>query len=276
MSFLFFHLKAISFKLKQNHVSAYAGQSAYFTLLSILPFLMFLLTLLQHTSIDTNSVFEIVRYLIPEIYHTSIRNLLYEIQKSTSTALLSLTLIVTIWTAAKGIHAISSGLNVIYKVEDTHNFIFLRLHSMLYTFFFAIVIILTMIVLIFGNRIFEILTKNNAHIPNVVYLLLNFRPLFSFFVFFIICTLFYTFLPFKQQILRHQITGSLFTSTSWLTGGYIFSIYIDNIHSSNYLYGSLSYLILFLIYLYFLIYLFFVGAQINRYLFNACTRKKTI
>ena len=237
---------------------------------------MFLITLIQHTALNPDSIFEIIHYLIPEIYHSSMRYLFYKIQESTSTTFLSITLIVTIWTAAKGIHAISSGLNVIYDIKDTHNFFLLRLHSMLYTFFFAIVIIVTMLILIFGNRIFEILTRNDRYIPNIIYLLLNFRPLFSFFVFFIICTLFYTFLPSQTQILRNQITGALFTSTSWLTGGYLFSLYIDHTHSSKYLYGSLSYLILLLIYVYFLIYLFFVGAQINRYLLNTCTWKKTI
>ena len=83
--FFFIHfIKDVSLKLKEHHVSAFAGQTAYFILLSALPFLMFFLTLIQHLTIEPDSVFDIVRYLVPEIYHASLRQLLYEIQKTTS------------------------------------------------------------------------------------------------------------------------------------------------------------------------------------------------
>ena len=89
------------------------------------------------------------------------------------------------------------------------------------------------------------------------------RTFVAFGIFFIIFTLFYTFLPARHQHVTRQLPGAVFTSFSWMISAYIFSLYVDSSSMNSYMYGSLSYIILFLIYLYLLMYLFFIGAEIN-------------
>ena len=101
------------------------------------------------------------------------------------------------------------------------------------------------------------------------------RPLIAFGIFFIVCTLFYAFLPSQKQPLHCQYLGAFFTAFSWMLGACLFSLYLRVSRFSTYLYGSLSYLILFLIYLYLFMYLFFIGAEINWYVKNFGIREKT-
>ena len=253
-------------KLRQDHVSAYAGQSAYFTVLSVLPFLLFLLTLVQHLPIELEDILETLYYIIPESYESLIRSVFYDIHVESGKTLLSISLIITIWTAGKGTLVLSNGLNAIYELEDDRNYFELRFKAMIYTVLFALVIVFTMLFLVFGNRIYKLLYVGFVYLPKPIRILTLSRTVIAFAVFLIIFTLFYSFLPARRQPVLRQLPGAVFTTLSWMLSAYIFSLYVDSSSMNSYMYGSLSYIILFLIYLYMLMYLFFIGAEIN-YLF---------
>ena len=250
-------------KLRHDHVSAYAGQSAYFTVLSVIPFLLFLLTLIQHLPIELKDILDTLYYIIPESYEPLIQSVFYDIHVESGKALLSVSLIITIWTAGKGTLVLSNGLNTIYDLEDDRNYFELRIKAMLYTILFALVIVFTMLFLVFGNRIYNLLYVNFVYLSRPAHILTMLRTFVAFGIFFIIFTLFYTFLPARHQHVTRQLPGAVFTSFSWMISAYIFSLYVDSSSMNSYMYGSLSYIILFLIYLYLLMYLFFIGAVIN-------------
>lgn len=250
-------------KLRKDHISAYAGQSAYFIVLSFLPFLIFLLTLIQHLPIGLDDMLETLYYIIPENYEATVRSVLYDIHIDSGTTLLSISLIMTIWTAGKSTMAISNGLNSINELEENRNYVTLRLKAMIYTFFFALVVIFTMLVLVFGNRIYTLIHTIFTDFSEPAVLLTAMRTFGAFGIFFVIFTLFYTFLPVKKQKLIHQIPGAAFSAFSWMVSAYGFSLYVDASDMNSYMYGSLTYIILFLIYLYALMYLFFIGAELN-------------
>lgn len=253
-------------KLRKDHISAYAGQSAYFIVLSFLPFLIFLLTLIQHLPIGLDDMLETLYYIIPETYESAVRSVLYDIHIDSGTTLLSVSLITTIWTAGKSTMAISNGLNSINELEESRNYVTLRLKAMIYTFFFALVVIFTMLVLVFGNRIYTMVHTIFTDFSEPPVLLTTMRTFGAFLIFFVIFTLFYTFLPVKKQNLLKQIPGAIFSAFSWMVSAFGFSLYVDASSINSYMYGSLTYIILFLVYLYLLMYLFFIGAELNLFL----------
>ena len=55
-------------------------------------------------------------------------------------------------------------MNTIYNVEERRNYIILRLRSAFYTVVFVVAVILSLVVLVFGNSIHEALTE---HLPFV-------------------------------------------------------------------------------------------------------------
>lgn len=52
-------------KIRRDRLAAYSGQSAYFIILSFLPFLLFLLTLIQHLPFDTEALLDTVFWSFP-------------------------------------------------------------------------------------------------------------------------------------------------------------------------------------------------------------------
>lgn len=254
-------------KIRKDRLAAYSGQSAYFIILSFLPFLLFLLTLVQHLPIDMEAMMDAIFLVIPRSYETTVAAILNDIHVESGATILSVSVIITIWTAGKGIMALSDGLNSVQGIEENRNYFILRLKAALYTLLFAIVIIFTVIVLVFGNRIYSWLRTAIPNMPEYSQILSMLQSFIAIGFYILIFTLFYKFLPAKPMKTLKQLPGAIFTTAGWMIGSYIFSLYVEYSSSSSYMYGSLTYLILFFIYLYLMMYIFFLGAELNYFLF---------
>ncbi len=235
----FHHILKLKTKTEQDHISAYAGQAAYFFVLCILPFLIFLMTLVHYLPIDINNLLHLLFSVVPKSYENLILFILNDIHRKEGETFLPLSLILTIWTAGKGTLVLSNGLDLIYNIHNHQNYIKRRIKAMFHTIFLAVIITTTMLMLAFSP---------STH---------------AFILFFIVFTLLYGFLPAVHQPILYQLPGSFFTSLTWMVSALLFSFYTDMVSMESYMYGSLSYVILFLIYLYLLMYLFFIGAEIN-------------
>ena len=84
----------------------------------------------------------------------------------------------------------------------------------------------------------------------------------------VLFTVLYTFLPNRRMRFFHQIPGAVFTAVSWGLFSYVFAIYLKYAGNMSVLYGSLTTLIVVMLWLYSCMYLLFIGAEINHYLAN--------
>ena len=76
----------------------------------------------------------------------------------------------------------------------------------------------------------------------------------------------YTYLPNRKMAFIRQLPGAVFTSVAWAVFSYVFSIYLEYASNMSVLYGSLTTLVVVMLWLYFCMYLLFIGAEINQYL----------
>ena len=240
------HILRLKAKIEHDHISAYAGQAAYFFVLCILPFLIFLLTVIRYLPIEPTTLLRLLFSIVPKSYDNLVYFILNDIHLQSGTTFLSFSLILTIWTAGKGTLVLSNGLDLIYNLQIQQNYFKRRIKAMFHTLFLAVIITTTMLMLAFSP---------STH---------------AFIIFFIVFTLLYVFLPAVHQPILYQLPGSLFTSLTWMISAILFSFYTNTVSVKSYMYGSLSYIILFLIYLHLLMYLFFIGAEINYYITTIC------
>lgn len=52
--------------IADNHVSAYAAQAAYFIMLSLIPLLILLLSMIQFTGIGKADFYSLIQHLVPQ------------------------------------------------------------------------------------------------------------------------------------------------------------------------------------------------------------------
>jgi len=83
------------------------------------------------------------------------------------------------------------------------------------------------------------------------------------FVFELLLLLIYTYVPGGRRTPRSQLPGTIFATAGWLVFSRVFSFYIVHFWRLSYIYGSLTAVILIILWLYVIINLLFIGAGIN-------------
>ena len=119
-------------RVSGDHVGAYATQSAYFLILSFIPCILFLTTLVRYTPLTYNVVRDAIIAFIPENLQSSVLGIVVDVYKR-STAIVPLSALVALWSAGKGLQSIINGLNTIYHVKETRNWLLTRIYAVFYT-----------------------------------------------------------------------------------------------------------------------------------------------
>ena len=73
-----------------------------------------------------------------------------------------LSALMALWASGKGMQAITNGLNTIYHVKETRNWLMTRIYSAFYMLLFVLAIIVTLLALVLGNRIQSSCTENHS------------------------------------------------------------------------------------------------------------------
>ena len=234
-------------KLQDDHITAYSAMSAYFLLMSFIPFVMLLLMLAKYlpfTKTDVINILGSLSFIEDTRFLQVIIQAAYEQSNST---VLGITVFALLFTASKCMWGFMKGLNSVYGVLESRKGITVRLWAVFYTITFLFLIIFILIFFVFGFSIL-ILT-----------------------LFFI---LLYMHIPAHKTSFHSQVTGAVFASLGWSVFSQLFSFYV--LHFSNYIkiYGSIGAVLLFLLWLYFLMYILFLGAEINSLFTLYCRTKK--
>lgn len=250
-------------QLASNHAGAYAAQSAYFFMLSMIPIILLLLTIVQYTPVTKGDVMIAVVDVFPEEqmkeFMIGIVNQVY----NQSRTVIPITALVALWSAGKGVLAMSTGLNCVYGSKETRNYIFIRIRASVYTVIFIVSIVLGLVLSVFGNSISLFVNKRLPFLKETIDFILQMRTMISFVVLLIFSLLIYRFLPNRKDKISNQLPGAVFTSVGWLFISFIFSMYLTIFRGFTVLYGSMTAIIMVMLWLYFCMYVMLIGGLIN-------------
>jgi len=255
-------INSITDKIAEDHISAYAAQSAFFIMLSLVPILLLLMTLVRFTPITQADIMAAAYELFPKTVSSTIISIVNEVYSQTGTAI-SVSLLVVLWSAGKGVLAISNGLNTIRGQVETRNYIFLRLRAAVYTVLFLLAIILSLVFLGFGNSISMLVNKYMPVLQYVMDFIIETRTIIMILILIIFSLSIYMFLPNKRRRLRSQFPGAIFTAFGWTLASFIFSVYMDIFKGFSNMYGSLTTIVIIMLWLYFCMYVMLLGGEIN-------------
>lgn len=259
----------------RDNVSAHAAGTAFFVFLSLIPLLMLICAILPYTPITEGMLMQFAVNLTPQPANALIIYLIEEVYDR-SAGVLSIAAVITVWTAAKGMLALMRGLNAVNGVTEQRNYFLLRIEASFYTVLMLVGTVLTLVILVFGNKLVEIFFQDFPKLYVAAQYLLPFRFLPIWLLLTLLFAAIYTFVPRIKTKLRLQIPGALFAAVAWSVFSWGFSLYIDFFDGFG-MYGNLTTVIIIMLWLYFCMYILLIGANINRYLMPAlvflCNRK---
>ncbi len=252
-----------------NNIPAYSAYVAFFLFISIFPITVIILTLINLTPISSEILIEFTHALVPDTLDDTLVNWINEVHIE-HTNLLPTSIIITLWSASKGFLGIINSFNRIYETKRGRNYIIKRILAMLYTFTLISIVIATMSILILGNHLKILL--DSSHVFRYVSKIIDFRIVLAIGLFLMILLLLYTFVPNRKSHIKNELPGAAFTSCGWILFSWLYSLYIDYIENANSIYGSLTTIVLLMLWMYFSMYIMFVGALINNLLskLNRC------
>lgn len=252
----------ISQEITDDHVGAYAAQSAFFFMLCLIPIILLLITLVQYTPVTKADVMTAVIQVFPSSVDSLITSIVNQVYNQ-STGIIPVTVVVALWSAGKGVLAMTGGLNCVYNCRETRNYIFLRIRATLYTVMFILVIIFLLVLSVFGNTLNIFIAEHVPILSRLADWLIRMRVYITPAVLMVFSLLIYKFLPNRKDSLKKQIPGAIFAAIGWMIVSWIFSVYVDLFKGFSDMYGSLTTIVLIMLWMYFCMYSILLGGEIN-------------
>ena len=257
---LLIHLIA---KVEKDDVFALSSQLAYYLVLSFFPFMLFLMTLVGFSDLSSVEILEGLSVILPKKILELTQSTVKEVSDNQYTGLLGISIVLMIWTASSAFKAIIKGVNKAYNLKENRSFIKLSIISMLGILALALIIILALIMLVFGNVIGEYI-KSADKFYEIIFILWNiFRYVFIFIIMIVIFATIYRLAPAKKLTWKKVIPGSIFSTLGWILVSFIFSFYIDNFNNYSRFYGSLGAVFILMTWLFLISMIIIVGVELN-------------
>jgi membrane protein len=246
------------------NIPLYAANAGFFVVLAVFPMLVLILSLLRYTGLDTNVLTDVLEGVIPSALLGAASRLIQNTYANTSGTVISISAIVSLWSASRGIYGILTGLNAIYGVEEHRGYLHTRFISVVFTFAFLIVILLTLTLHVFGTTILGMIPTTASSVLSFLDRVIHLRFFLLVFTQTLLFTAVFTIFPNRRNSVRSSLPGALLTSLGWLIFSGIYSVYVERFASLTNVYGSVYTVALSMLWLYCCLYIMFCGGALNR------------
>lgn len=268
-------IEQLLYRFDDDGVTAIGAQLAYYLTLAIFPFIIFFLSILQFTPLADVNVLQKLLSPLPGETGKLLYDLINNIIKDGSIALLSFGAIGSIWSSSNGVMAVMKAVNRALDLDEDRPYIKLKGLSILFTIGLFLILIIAFTVLIFGEVIFNALFISYTWPTVIIWKILKFLIPLVFMVLSI--TILYKYSPSVKEGIEikfsESIPGAIFASLLWIVLSITFSFYVSNFGSYSKTYGSLGGVIVFLIWLYMSSIVIVLGAEVNATLLSMKDKK---
>ncbi|MEW9676966.1 YihY/virulence factor BrkB family protein [Lentibacillus sp. L22] len=265
-------LKKLVQRILDDDVFGLSAQLAYFLLLSLFPFLLFLVTLVGYLPIDEDAVMDFIKTYAPADITDLITSNMSELVNNQNGGLLSIGIIGTLWSASNGIKAVMKAFNRAHEIEEDRSFVFGRLISIVLTIAMVVVICVSLLLPIFGKMIGEYLFSLFGATDSFIYFWSAMRWVISSVIIFIVLILMYKLAPNTKIYFKQAIWGAIFATIGWQLVSLAFSYYVNTLGNYSATYGSLGAVIVLMIWFYISGIIIIIGGVINATIMNRIQR----
>lgn len=268
-------LKRTVKEFSKNDMTTYASALAYRAIFSLFPFLLFLIAMLG--MLDLQEFFtwlrEQVSMMLPPDALNLVNPVIDQMQHQKS-GLLSVGILVALWSASIGVRSLMNAMNKAYGVEEGRPAWKLMLLSVLYTIGLAVILLMMAGLMIVGPQVIEWLASHVGLKDIVVILWTWLRlPLVVFLMMLVVAVLYYV-TPDVEQKFRFITPGSVLAVIVWIAASVGFGIYVNNFGNYDATYGSIGAVIVLLLYFYISAAVLLFGAEMNAVIEHASQEGK--
>lgn len=248
----------------QHNGSTYAAGLAFFFLMSLFPFLIFLASAMAYMPIPR--LFERTLRLMSLVAPADAMTLVHNVVRATlhkNKGLLSVGIVGAVWAASSGFRAMITALNTAYGAIESRPFWKTRLLAIGLTFLVGWMVIIALVAMVLGPRFGLWITSKLGLRATfaLVWPLIRWAIILAFTT--ISVEVLYFLGPNIKQRFKAQIPGAVVAVVLWLVSSSVLGWYLRSFTHFNKTYGALGAVIALMLWFHVSALVILVGAELN-------------
>jgi membrane protein len=257
------YIKLLWTQFEKHDATGLAAQCAYYFLLSLFPFLLFILSLLGYLPFSSDDVMGLIKEYIPGAVAGWIEEMLSNLLDVKRGGALSFGLILALVSASAAMNAIVIAVNKAYGLPERKSFIHSRILAVMLTLGMLIVIASALLLSVFGHWIGDWTLANIPISTKQVALWNNLRWIVNFIIVFVVFIGIYYIAPNTCLTCKSVLPGAIFAAVGWQLTSLGFSFYVNNFTNYSATYGSVGGIIVLMTWFYISALIIIIGGEIN-------------
>jgi membrane protein len=246
----------------EDKVFDLSAQLAYYFLVSLFPFIFLIFTVMGFLPISSAYVLSLFQSIAPEEAYTLLEYNLIAVLDEHRGDVFSISLIIMIWLATIGTHAIIRVFNLAYQVEESRPFFKELILGVFLTFGLVVAVITALLLPVFGRTIGIYIFEQTGYSHPVWHIWETARYVIGFSILLFIFSALYRFAPNLKLSFRNVWPGAVFSTAGWHLFSYLFSSYVS-IFDYGQIYGNMGALLTLMIWFYLSALILIAGGQLN-------------
>lgn len=253
---------AAAVRISRDCVFAYAGQVAFFIIISAIPFFLLLFSALRVlVPQELPIVLDFFVRFLPGNIPDAVEQVMAALQREANIPVLSASGVALLWASSRGIRSLCEGIRNVYGTRFALSFWKKYLLSVLLT----LLLLVSIVALLTG-----FLLRDRLQLPSAEEfpLLIGIRFLLDLFGIACLFVLLFAFLAPEEIPLRAHGVGALLAALGWNGFSWGYTLYVGAVADVSFLYGSLSAAVVMMLWVYFSIAILLLGAEMNTWLWH--------
>ena len=248
--------------MKKPELRILPGQLAFFLVLSLIPLIALIGTIASALSIPVGTIRSVMGNTVPDAVADIIVNVMSA--KGLSFNVIAF-FVAAFILASNGTNSMIITSNEIYKLKSD-GFFKRRIKAILMTLSLVGLFFFLLVVPIWGDTIFDIIkltASKNVPIDFIYRLFKLLQYPITILILYFNIKLMYVIAPDEKIESKSATKGAIFTTIGWILASEIYSFYISTFSNYSIFYGSISNVVILLLWVYILSYIFVLGMIIN-------------
>ena len=253
--------------LGRRRITTFSAACAYYLFVSLVPMIMLVVSLIRYTPLTEAVVLQAVSDYVPDQLYTILETIVNSIYRGGGAAL-TVSIVLTIWSASKSMKALMCGMDSVYDAERQEDFFVFSFRACVYMVIFVVLLLISLLVMVYGGKILQLLYNILPHGGAVDWLFGLTRYLCYIVVLALLALVFsftYWRMPARSLPYRAQWTGAAFCAVSWSAFSFIFSAYV-RVSNQFGAYGVIGTVMVAMIWVYYCFYFLLLGGYINHFI----------
>ena len=264
-------------EIEEDTVTDVAAQLSYYFIFSLFPFLFFLVTLVAYLPFAPGAVdamMDRIRPLVPGDALGVLSQHLTSLVGETRPKLLTVGLLVALWSSSRGVDALRKALNLAYDVPESRPYWKTQGLALVVTLAGTLLIPLSFAILLLGGRVGAWVADKLALIDEFHLVWSWLRWPFTAGLVMLMLSLCYYLLPDVRQRFKYITPGSTLGTLAWLGSTWGFTQYVEHFGKYDVTYGSIGGVVVLMLWLYISGLIFILGGELNAILEHASVKGK--